>query len=91
MALIGYQRKLIFWQLQANLIPLQSQTALWEDVLRPKKIAQAMDKINDKFGDYSIIYGSMYGMDRYAQERIGFRKSEEVKFLDRGKLSLADE
>ena len=75
----------------SNLIPLQSQTAFWEDVLKPKKIAKAMDRINDKYGEYSIIYGSMQGLDKNAQDRIGFRKSEQVKFLDREKLSLSEE
>jgi DNA polymerase-4 len=73
-----------------NLIPMQAQIAMWEDVLRPKKIAKAMDQINDKFGEYAIIYGSMYGLGQQAKERIGFRKSEEVKFADREKLTFSD-
>ena len=75
----------------SNLIPLQSQTSFWEDVLKPKKVAKAMDKINDKFGEYSIMYGSMHGLDKQAQERIGFRKSEQVRFIDREKLSIEKE
>lgn len=74
----------------SNLIPLQFQTAFWQDVLQPKKVAKTMDRINDKYGEHSIIYGSMHGLDKYAQDRIGFRKSEQVKFLDRGKLTFSD-
>ncbi|MFH1598616.1 MAG: DNA polymerase IV [Patescibacteria group bacterium] len=72
----------------SNLIPLQAQIAFWEDILKPKKIAQAMDRINDKYGEYSIMYGSMHGLDKQAHDRIGFRKSEQVKFLDRNRLTL---
>ncbi|MBU1148682.1 DNA polymerase IV [Patescibacteria group bacterium] len=74
----------------SNLIPLQSQTAFWQDLLKPKKIAKAMDRINDKFGEYSIMYGSMHGLDKNAQERIGFRKSEQVKFLNKNRLTFSD-
>jgi len=62
-----------------NLSPLTKQLNLFDDVLGRKKIAQAMDNINDKFGEYTISYGQMHGLADQARDRVGFRKTVGVK------------
>lgn len=43
---------------------------------RQKKLAQAMDKINNTYGEFTITSGEMWGMEKFAKDRIGFRKIE---------------
>ncbi len=41
---------------------------------RAQKVTSAMDKINNKYGEYSVFYGAMASTQSYAQEQVGFRK-----------------
>lgn len=59
-----------------NIVPASGQLSFFENTTKLKKIALAMDKINNRFGDFTIISGQMFGMKNYAQDRIGFRKVE---------------
>jgi DNA polymerase IV len=43
-----------------------------------KNISQALDKINQKFGEYTVYSGKMWGLETQAKDRIGFRKSVDV-------------
>ncbi|RJR32134.1 hypothetical protein C4569_00255 [Candidatus Parcubacteria bacterium] len=61
-----------------NFSGLSRQMNLFNDVLSKKNIAQTMDKINDKYGDYTIAYGQMWGTGEYAKDRVGYRKSVKV-------------
>lgn len=51
-----------------------SQMSLFEDNLGKKALSRALDKINNKFGEYTIIRGQMFGTEDIARDRIGFRK-----------------
>lgn len=44
-----------------------------------KFISQALDTINNKFGEYTVFSGKMWGLTNQAKDRIGFRKSVEIK------------
>jgi len=59
----------------ADLIPWSGQMEFWQDTITKKRLAEAMDKINDKFGEYTVYRGRMFGTADNAPERVGFRKS----------------
>ncbi|MCX6739748.1 MAG: DNA polymerase IV [Candidatus Parcubacteria bacterium] len=45
---------------------------------KQKNLTLAMDKINDKFGEYTICSGTMWDTKDNAPDRVGFRKSVNV-------------
>jgi len=62
-----------------NLVPLTKQLNLFDDVVSKKEISLALDRINDKFGEFTICHGQMFGTQRQALDRVGFRKTVEVQ------------
>jgi len=65
----------------ADLRPHSDQLSFWDT---PKsssqqRIVKAMDTINNVYGEYTIMRGRLFGMDDYAHDRIGFRKTVEVE------------
>ena len=58
----------------SGLAPTTKQMSLLEDNLSIKELSRAMDKLNDKYGEYTVIRGQMFGTDTAAKDRIGFRK-----------------
>ena len=48
--------------------------SLFENNLAKKELSRALDKINDKFGEYTVVRGQMFGTQAMAKDRIGFRK-----------------
>lgn len=56
------------------LSPVSKQLSFWEDRTTIKKLSLALDKINDKYGEFTIIKGQMWGARDLAKDRIGFRK-----------------
>jgi len=59
-----------------SLTPATSQMSFFEDNLARKDLSRAMDKINNKYGEYTVVRGQMFGTDGVARDRIGFRKIE---------------
>jgi len=62
----------------SGLKPLTGQLNLFY----PKKslaLCLALDKINDKFGDFTIYTGPMWGTKDNAPDRVGYRKSVAIK------------
>jgi DNA polymerase-4 len=53
---------------------LSSQASLFENNLGLKQLSLAMDKLNDKYGEYTVVRGVMYDAEDIARDRIGFRK-----------------
>ena len=47
---------------------------------KPKQtdLTMALDKINDKFGEYTVYPGLMWGTQNNAPDRVGFRKSVDI-------------
>jgi DNA polymerase-4 len=61
-----------------RLSPVTSQMSLFEDNLSVKELSKAMDKINNKYGEYTVVRGRMFGSDNIARDRIGFRKTVDL-------------
>jgi nucleotidyltransferase/DNA polymerase involved in DNA repair len=57
-----------------RLSPVSGQAALFYDNLRLKNLSRSVDGLNDKYGEYTVIRGKMFGTDNAARDRIGFRK-----------------
>lgn len=62
----------------SRLTPVTSQMSLFEDNLEKKDLSRALDKLNDKYGEYTVISGKMWGTSDAARDRIGFRKTVEM-------------
>lgn len=75
-----------------TLAPPTSQTSLFPVLndARQKKYAlsQALDAVNNKWGEYTIERGVMYGTDKNAPDRIGYRKSLTAPTIDDHLISL---
>jgi DNA polymerase-4 len=61
-----------------SLIPVTSQMSLFEDNLSIKNLSRAVDKINDKYGEFTVVRGQMFNTDSIARDRVGFRKTVEI-------------
>jgi len=59
----------------SSLSPRKEQLSFFEDRVKKQKLCQAMDIINDKFGEYTVIYGQMWDTGDNARDRVGFRKT----------------
>jgi DNA polymerase-4 len=59
-----------------RLAPASPQMSLFEDNLSRQELSRAIDKLNDKYGEYTVIRGRMFGTADMARDRIGFRKVE---------------
>lgn len=70
-----------------NLKPRVDQLELWPRGKHdPPALARALDKINDRHGDFTVSRGNFWGLDEYdAPDRIGFRKT--VGLDDRGQAA----
>jgi len=56
-----------------NLVPFnQVQLSLFEDVERKLALLHAVDKVNDKFGDFVVSSARMIGCQRYVPDRVAF-------------------
>jgi len=65
-----------------NLEPVSRQISLWSQP-SSARLAEALDQVNNRFGEETIIRGVLLGLDRYhAPDRIGFRKSVNVPLDD---------
>ena len=60
-----------------RLKPLVGQLNLFYKA-KNKNLSLALDRINDKFGEYAIFSGRMWGLGEQAHDRIGFRKSVNI-------------
>jgi DNA polymerase IV len=62
-----------------QLAPETPQQALWPTNTRPT-LHNALDTINDRYGDETIIWGTLSGLgDSHAPDRIGFRKTLPIE------------
>lgn len=59
----------------ARLAPFSGQLDMFTNKVKQKHLSQAMDKINNKYGEYTVINGRMFGTKDMAKDRVGFRKS----------------
>lgn len=64
-----------------NLKPRSRQEGLWPRQKHEDSpaLAQALDELNDRYGDFTVARGSFWGLDeRDVPDRIGFRKTVGV-------------
>ena len=61
----------------SELTPTVAQTSIFKDKTKRQNIAAALDAVNDRYGDYTVIRGQMWGTNEYAPDRVGFRQSVE--------------
>ncbi len=57
-----------------SLLPVSNQMSLFEDNLSKKELSKALDRINDRYGEYVVMRGRMFNTEDMAKDRIGFRK-----------------
>jgi DNA polymerase-4 len=75
-----------------DLVPPSGQLALFTNPNRSAEISRAVDAINDRFGEYTVFWGEMWGSARNAPDRIGFRKTLTPIFHDASDITrLSDE
>lgn len=65
-----------------NLVPSSGQLSFFRDEGKKKKINQAIDNINAKFGEFTLLPGNLLPYSNNAPDRIGFRKSVDVVNLE---------
>ncbi|OGY42406.1 MAG: hypothetical protein A2Y82_04660 [Candidatus Buchananbacteria bacterium RBG_13_36_9] len=56
---------------------------------KQKNLTLALDQINDKFGEYTVFPGVMWGTKDNAPDRVGFRKSVNIE-ANKAKVSYCD-
>ena len=59
----------------SRLSPVSGQLSLFAKNTRGRSVTEALDIINDKYGEYTVIKGAMLGTEELAYDRIGFRKT----------------
>jgi DNA polymerase IV len=63
-----------------NLQKISNQMTLFDNRLKKRSVSHAMDAINNIYGEQAVFHGSMWGTDKAAPERIGFRKTLEPEW-----------
>lgn len=58
----------------SSLSPVVNQMTFFKDRTLEKNLSLSLDQINDKFGEFTVMRGKMFGTDDIAKDRIGFRK-----------------
>lgn len=60
----------------SKLAPVSGQLSLFaSDTRKRRELGQALDRINDKYGEYTVVKGIMNKMETVARDRVGFRKT----------------
>jgi len=77
------RRTVVFMAITAyELTPTMNQTSIFRDKNKRQKIAAAFDAVNDRYGDYTLIRGRMWGTGASTPERVGFRQTVEAERVD---------
>jgi DNA polymerase-4 len=64
----------------SRLSPVTGQLSLFTTNTRGRSVTEALDIINDKYGEYTVMKGAMFGTTELAHDRIGFRKT--ISFVE---------
>lgn len=64
----------------ARLSPVSGQMSFLYNKLEQRELSRAIDSLNDKYGEYTVIPGRMFNMEKTAVDRIGFRKTVDINF-----------
>ncbi len=63
-----------------DLAPAIEQISIFSDRNRQRHISAALDAVNDRYGEYTVIRGQMWGTEKSAPDRVGFRKTVNPKW-----------
>ena len=74
----------------SELAPTMGQTSIFPEKSKRQNIATALDAVNGRYGDYTVIRGQMWGTNEYAPDRVGFRQSVAAVRND-DKISSSEE
>jgi DNA polymerase-4 len=61
-----------------ELVPDVAQGTLWPQPATADDLSQALDAVNDRFGEHTVFWGTLLGLPtdtEHAPDRIGFRKT----------------
>jgi len=58
-----------------GLIPINKQQSLFIDIQKKKDITFALDELNDRYGEFTVVSGEQMGTQDNVADRIGFRKT----------------
>jgi DNA polymerase IV len=61
-----------------DLVPATGQISIFNDKQKRRELSAALDAVNDRYGDYTVIRGRMWGTTESAPDRVGFRESVPV-------------
>jgi len=62
-----------------KLTKYSGQMSILQDVKKDRNLSDALDKINNRYGEFLVHYGNMLGIKEQANDRIGFRKTVKIK------------
>lgn len=65
-----------------NLTPISNQLSLFSSQIKNTNLTQAIDKLNQRYGEFTILPGSVLPFTSYAPDRIGFRKSVMLENIE---------
>ena len=65
----------------AGLVPAaQVSHSLFDEMEKPRRVSQAVDKINQRWGASTVYFGSMHGFRHHMDDKIAFgRIPPEIK------------
>lgn len=70
-----------------SLTPPNQQLSLFSQSRKvPGALSQAVDQLNDRHGEYTVFWGEMWGTEKNAPDRVGFRKTIQPTFIDRDQI-----
>ncbi|MFC1663477.1 hypothetical protein ACFL04_04960 [Patescibacteria group bacterium] len=64
-----------------RLQPYSGQLELFQRRREPRRLVKAMDKVNSKYGEFTVIRGRMWDTGDNAKERVGYRKTVSMRDL----------
>jgi DNA polymerase-4 len=65
---------------------ISNQMSFFDDRLKKRAVSEAMDNINNIYGEQIVFHGAMWGTGKNALERIGFRKTLEPIWRGRNEI-----
>ncbi len=62
-----------------DLRPRSCQLGLFDDVEGRDRLLHSLDRINDRYGEYTVFRGAMWATGSHAPDRVGFRKTLSIR------------
>ncbi len=55
------------------------QLSFLEDIEGRDRLIRSLDHINDRYGEYTVFRGTMWATEKHAPDRVGFRKTLNIR------------